>query len=255
MSGTRPIEWVVCEPEGEFSFRWGYSEGEVIAEWGGILTLRATRSGELKALQAHPGASPDRVEKGRLGFATAFLRAQREQHSLHASAVALQGRGLVCVGASGLGKSTLAHWLCLRPGLELLADDITAIDMLSTSGLHVIPTEPVVWLAAGDSSDKGPVAVSRVARAPARLDLVVCLAFDEGCARPEFRELRGRDAISSLLPSLIRFEKTPKQWASEFDFLDRLVSQCRVARLTRARHAEPEAVADALLGHMSEESR
>jgi len=84
---THPVEWVVSEHDGEALFRWGYSDGDLVAEWGGLLTLRATRSGELKDLRAVPGASIELVEKARNGVATAFLRAQRKQYSLHGSAV------------------------------------------------------------------------------------------------------------------------------------------------------------------------
>jgi len=255
MKSADSIEWVVSESQDDLCFRWGYSGGDVVAEWEGLLTLRATRAGDLKALHPVPGASPESVEKARHGVATAFLRAQRGQHSLHASAVAWEGQGLVCVGHSGLGKSTMADRLCRGLGAELLADDVTAIELDPDGGAQVVPTESVVWLGTDPFSDKVPATVSRVARAPVPLRLLACLAFDEVSSALELRDLRGADAVSALLPSLIRFERTAVQWAREFDFLERIVSQCRVVRVTRSRDVAADTVAKALLELMTQEPR
>jgi hypothetical protein len=252
MKATGPVEWIVSESEGEFSFRWGYSDGDLVAEWGGLLTLRATRDGALKTLHALPGVSPERVEKARNGVATAFLRAQRGQHSLHASAITWEGRGLVCVGPSGQGKSTMADRLCRRAGFALLADDVAAVELAPGCVPQVVPTESVVWLGNDPSEDKAPVAVSRVAPAAVPLSLVACLSIEEDSfSGLNLRDLRGGDAFSALLPSLIRFERTAVHWAREFDFLSRIVSQCRIVQITRSRRVPSDTVAHALVELMA----
>jgi hypothetical protein len=252
MSPIDSINWVVHEVDDSTFFRWGYVDGDVVAEWEGLMTLHATRSGDLKSLQTSPGISPQHVEKVRNGIAAAFLRAQRKQHSLHASAVAWEGQALVCVGESGLGKSTTAYRMCRQPDFELLADDITGIELAPAFGAQVVPTEAVVWLMNDPSGDKAPATVPRVAQDPVPLRLIVCLATGDRSSGLELRDLRGGDAVSELLPSLIRFEKSAQQWTRELDFLDRVVSQCRIVQLTRSRDADVDTVANALLGLMAE---
>lgn len=63
-----------------------------------------------------------------LGAVLAVLLHQRGKFVLHASAVALDGRGIAFIGEKGSGKSTMAAALYGR-GHELLADDVVAIDL------------------------------------------------------------------------------------------------------------------------------
>jgi hypothetical protein len=254
MSTDRPIDWHVNEPRGDGFFRWGYSGEELIAEWTGFLTLRATRGGELIDLQAAPGATEDLVEKARRGVATAFLRAQKNQVSLHASAVALGRRAIVCVGSSGQGKSTMAEAICRRSGALLLADDTAGIDAPPGGGIRVLPSESVVWLVTEDPARKASVPVPRAADAPTDLALIVSLAFDDAAASLDIRDLHGGDAVAALLPSLLRFETTPDLWLRELEIVGRLVSACRVVQATRSRSVTGDATAEALLALFESET-
>jgi hypothetical protein len=237
------------------SFRWGYLGEDLVAEWGGIVTVRVTRGGDLKALDPSPNASRELVEKMRCGAVRAFMRAQRKQHSLHASAVAIGGRGLAFVGASGLGKSTVAASLCREADAAFLADDVTAVEVLADGAAEIVPTESAVWLAADASEVKVPRRPSRLAVTPAPLRWIVALAFHDDFSKPEMRDLHGGDAVSALLPSIIRFETTHELWVRELDFLERIVSQCRVVRMTRARCVGADAVTHALRELASEGPR
>ncbi len=248
MKTPRHIDWAVVEEQDGVAFRWGYCGDELVAEWKGVLSLRATRNGELKALQPAPGAPDDLVEKARLGLVTAFLRAQRHQHALHASAVAWEGKALVCVGASGLGKSTMAERMCRRPGVRLLADDTAVIELIPGGGVRVAPSESAIWLAKRGSGAKEPVSSPRKAEQPTALVCIVSLVFDDAARALELLDLRGGDAVSALLPSLVRFEQTSSLWARELDFMGRLVSQSRLVRATRSRDIAAATVADAMLG-------
>jgi hypothetical protein len=254
--GHPPVDWVVSTSEEGLAFRWGYAGDDLVAEWEGIVAIRATRSGELKALDASPRASKEVVEKTRRGAVTAFLRAQRKQHSLHASAVVLRGAGLACIGASGAGKSTLADYLCREHDAALLADDIAAIDLVAGRGVAILPTERAVWLAPDAASEvKAPVQAHRRASAAAPLRWIAALAFDESASSPSARELHGGDAVSAMLPTLIRFEKTPELWARELDFLATIASQCRIVELTRSRRVAVGAAARALCDAVGEGAR
>jgi hypothetical protein len=249
------IDWTVIEEQDGFAFRWGYSGEDLIAEWKGILSLRATRSGELKALQPVPGAPVDLVEKTRLGVATAFLHAQRHQHALHASAVALRGKALLCIGASGLGKSTMADRMCRRSGVELLADDTAVVEFLPRFGLQVPPTEPAVWLVPQGFTAKTPAQPSRVAERPATLVCIVSLVFDAAARVHELREIRGVEAVSALLPALVRFEKTSALWERELEFIGHLCAGSRVVQARRSREVAPDTLAAELARLLEEETR
>jgi len=241
-----PVDWRVSERQGDIAFRWGYAGEDVVAEWEGVLTLRANRGGELKELHAVPGASAETVEKMRLGVARAFLRAQRQQYSLHASAISWNGQAIVCLGASGLGKSTIAELLCRRVGVELLADDTTAIEFVP-GRWNVLPSESLLWLATDGATGKSPARPAVAARAPAVLGWLVSLTFDDQADGLALQELRGGDAVSAILPSVLRFERTAALWARELDFLGGLVSTSRIVRATRSHRLPAEALADALL--------
>jgi hypothetical protein len=179
--------------------------------------------------------------------ATAFLRAQQQQHALHACAVAFEGKALVCVGASGLGKSTMAARMCRHPGVELLADDMAEIEILPGGEVRVLPSEAAVWLATSGSLAKAPVSSSTPATSPAALRCIVSLVFDEDAPNLELREIRGADAVSALIPSLVRFEQTAALWARELSFIGQLVAQGRVVEAKRSHDLAADTVADALL--------
>jgi hypothetical protein len=247
MTASAEVDWIFSESDGESSFRWGYANDDVIAEWGGILSLRASRNGELKALFPYPGASQDRVEKTRRGRVNAFLRARRHQPSLHASAVSMHGRALLCVGDSGLGKSTAAERLCHHPGVALLADDTASIEILPGGALEVQPTESSVWLSSGSSLNKRSFGLVSIAIGPAVPSCVVALAFDCSATDVRVSELRGANAVEALLPSIIRFDTDPLRRTGELEFLDLLISQTRVLRVSRSEDVSADLVAKVLL--------
>src|ERR1700722_3429362 len=207
MKASLPVDWNVVEEGGDLAFRWGYSGQDLVAEWIGILTIRASKTGALRALQPAPGAPDDLVEKTRLGVAEAFLRSRRQQHSFHASAAAFRGRAIVCVGASGQGKSTLAERMCRHPGVELLADDTAGVEVLPDGTLQVPPSESAVWLIDQRSLRKQAVRTTTAARQATALHCVASLSFDDDAGSVDVRDLRGGDAVAALLPSIVRFER------------------------------------------------
>ncbi len=77
-----------------------------------------------------PGADDGLVAEALLGPAFALALARRGVFLFHASAVVLQGRGVVgFLGESGAGKSTLARLLVeAGKGVALAADDLLAVE-------------------------------------------------------------------------------------------------------------------------------
>lgn len=243
MKALGQVVWQM--PSEDAEFRWGYEGDDLIAEWDGVLRLRATRSGALKALEPWPGTAEEIVRKTQRGAAAAFLRARRRQHSLHASAVSWRDHAIVCIGESGAGKSTVAERLCQLEAVRLLSDDIAAIEQLP-GGWHLLPSEDVLWLAGGGSR-KTPTRPACVEQSPVRILCVAQLAFEDGDGALQVSELRGGDAGSCLLRSLVRFELTPALRAVELEIVGSVLSQARMLRIVRSPNVSPEAVAGALL--------
>ncbi|SFA98160.1 hypothetical protein SAMN05216266_10367 [Amycolatopsis marina] len=81
---------------------------------------------------------------------------------LHASAVQLDGRALAFVGASGMGKSTLAAALC-GTGCALVADDVLRVDVIGAAAARVYPgsTENRLRAAARELADSAPAGAAR----------------------------------------------------------------------------------------------
>lgn len=79
-----------------------------------------------------------------LGPVMGFILRQRRVTCLHASAVELQGQGVVFAGDAGHGKSTTAGALALR-GVPVMTDDIVPLE-LSEGEVWVMPGYPRVCL-------------------------------------------------------------------------------------------------------------
>jgi hypothetical protein len=240
---ARASDWVLSTEDG--SFRWRRARGQVLAEWVGILTLRIDETGNVSH-EASPGADARLVEKLVHTGAAAFVRALRDQPSLHASAVAGSGRALVCLGDKGSGKSTAAWELCRTRQLELLADDVTGLERCDGRWC-ALPTESSHWLRENGPGPKGPMPALRAANHPAELSCLVALRFEDGLRSPVSRRLRGADAYAALSSALLRFEAADGLRVRELDLLSSLATQARVYELVRPRSCGVGETADQLV--------
>ena len=248
MNARNEIAWrVVIDQRGE-GFRWGQTADEVVADWRDVLTIRASLTGDLRACEPAPGASPDLVEKVSHGVAAAFLRSLAGKRSLHASAVVRDGSSLACVGSSGSGKSTLSAELCRAHTFRLLADDIAAIDRLDDHW-SVQPSETRHWLILPtDDSRNTKISVDApAADRSAPLRCIVSLLFDDACNPPQIRPLHGARAAAALVHAMVRFESTPPLMKSELEIISDLARRVPVYELSRSRIAPIASVTDTLL--------
>ncbi|WP_295449741.1 hypothetical protein [uncultured Thiodictyon sp.] len=83
--------------------------------------------GNLITIATEPAGDADSIRVFLLGSALGALLLQRGLLVLHGNAIRIGDRCMVCVGQSGVGKSTLAAGF-LRRGYEILADDVTPVD-------------------------------------------------------------------------------------------------------------------------------
>lgn len=242
------IAWQVSTVVDGRSFRWGRDHGDdFVAEWSGLLTVHADVHGHMKALVPAPGVDPAYVRKLFRGPATAFARSVVGKLSLHASAFALNEHSLVCIGESGAGKSTLAIETCRLDGVELLADDVAAVDLIDGAWC-VSPTEASHWLGVGgDPEDKAEIPARAAAASPARLGAIVALRFVDGTSGPRLQRLRGSEAFGSLLSTPLRFSLTASVWRGELDALVALGMAVPVFELLRSRATPPSEAAAPLV--------
>ncbi len=246
MSASSPVRWLCEERSGEqVVFRIGCEGEDLVAEFVGVATLRAHRSGSVSSLSSAVGASPTSVAKLASGPVRALLRHLQGKLTLHAAAVAVDGLAVICLGASGDGKSTAAAELCLRPGFELVSDDTAAIE-LDGESLTVTPTESVHWLlpaartalgmTRGGSADKDAVRPRSAARAETQLAAACRLVFDDDIHAPRTRRLHGRDAFAAIASCCVRFSVDDSMaHLHELDQLTRLLRHVPVYELRRPR--------------------
>jgi hypothetical protein len=165
-----------------------------------------------------------------------FTLASRVQHmvSLHAACIGLAGRGLLLMGASGSGKSTVALH-CLLDGLDFISEDsvfVSAPTLLATGAsnfLHV-RSDSLGWF--GDSPvariiRRSPVIRRRsgvvkfevdlrnryfsLARAPLKVTAVVFLSAQTGGAHAAIRPLT-QAALGVRLRTMQAYGASLPQW-------------------------------------------
>lgn len=238
------MKWLAhYEAEGHVAFRIGRDGDDLVAEWPGLMTLRASRDGRRHTYEPAPGASARDLEKIRRGTGRALLRHLAGDLSLHGGAVALSGSAVVLLGRSGQGKSTLAAAICERAGGELYSDDIVAVEHAGDR-TWITPVESDHWLDAKarralglpeDGEDKAPVATKRPGEGMATLALFVDLAFGTE-KTPSLTPLSELEAVAQLVPQVARFVlDEPEVHRRELDDLARLVRHVPMVRITRPR--------------------
>jgi hypothetical protein len=229
---------------GELAARVGRDGDSLVADWSGRgrLTVSCDRSDI--SFEPHPDADSVEVEKLRRGAIPLLLAHLAGSIPLHASAVAIDGRAIVFVGGSGLGKSTLAAAVCEESGASLLGDDSVIIERKGDS-FHVVALEESHWLDAesaralgrrAEISGKTPLVPRRSDVRSAKLALIVHLGFVETREQPHLVPVGGLDAIGGLLAQLTRFSVDDPEIAKrDLATLAELVERTPVVRLERPR--------------------
>jgi hypothetical protein len=216
---ARPIRWVHEVRVGsEVTFRRGKCGNRLVADWPGVARLTCAPDGTEAVLTHASGVAEDPVETIGSAPVQALLRDLAGHLALHASAVVLDGRAVLFLGESGVGKSTAAAEMCLHHGAHLLADDTALlemagdrVDVLPSEGQHSLSEQSRVALGIAepgsiDSDTKLRLPSPRIARAGVPLSAVFALRFSAGDLARAVRSLRGAEAATLLLSSVIRFD-------------------------------------------------
>jgi len=222
----------------------GRDADRLVADWPGRGRLSVKSDGTDVVFEPHPEADAREVDKLRRGAVRLLLAHLAGGIPLHASAVAIQGRAIVFVGGSSLGKSTLAAALCEHAGASLLGDDAVVIERRS-DGFHAVALDERHWLD-GDSaralgrpselSEKTPLEPRRRDVDSAPVAAIVHLEFSEASSKPRLVGVAGLEAIAGLLAQLTRFVvDDPLVAKRDLAALADLVDRTRVVRLERPR--------------------
>lgn len=116
--------------------KWQANQNEFLLEADGVGAFYV-RNGNEVIYSVEEGADPDWVNLYLNGQVLVALLHQRNVISFHASSFVYDGIGVMILGESGAGKSSLAVAFALK-GAELLTDDITPV-FFRNSVLHIMP--------------------------------------------------------------------------------------------------------------------
>jgi hypothetical protein len=222
------------EPDGTFAVRIE-AHREAGYRLSGPRYGRHVLSSDGRRLRCYPdGAEAADWQRFLIGQVLPFAAALNKLEVLHAGAVALCGRALALLGASGAGKTSLALALC-RSGAEFMADDVLALERRE-GALLAHPGTP----AAG-------VAHCEAGRLGSRLGAGAVLAVNERERLIRVSPRRDPAVLGGLLflqrradgpsePLIERCADTQLLLASTFNFvlhdperLERLLDVCAVA--------------------------
>lgn len=241
---------------GVVTYRLGRDGEAIVAEWRDLATYRSDRSPRFVASDR---ADPIRVGKIEAGAARALDRALDGRWSLHGAAFAIEGEGVLLVGESGAGKSTIAA-ACVAAGGELLADDIAFVDDIG-GVLHLVPGENLHWIASADAtrlgslnlaappesngSSKAPFQPRAVALSPVPVRMVCeVIAGGSEIAIEALRGAAAMRAISTALFLLPSADSGPL--ATHFESVARIARETEVVRIRRPASVDPGLVASAI---------
>lgn len=211
----------------------------------------------------HPGADPGLIPVLAAGALLAVHLRLRGELVLHASAVQLGDGALAFVGASGMGKSTLAALLCMS-GHGLVTDDVLRVDLTDGSVVRVHPgsTESRLRPNARQLADTAPSGAVRAtadgrlalrARAHAEEPLPLAACIVPLPSRKAVEVSVQRLAESRALLRMLQFPRVvgwsePASTAREFQALADLVGQVPIfeARIPWGPPFRPEVVSELL---------
>lgn len=200
--------------DGKLCYALARDENHTTLRYPGLCDFAGNRAFDGVTAHLEPGQDPGLLSVLAAGGLLAVHLMVRDRLVLHASAVETAGHAVAFVGASGMGKSTLATALCAA-GCRLVTDDLLRVD-LGDAGAVVHPgsTEtrlrPNARALADAATDVHPTADGRLAVRPrATLDRPLPLA---ACVVPLPSRTAVRVAVKRLsgARALLRMSQFPR---------------------------------------------
>ncbi|UCI07730.1 serine kinase [Mesorhizobium sp. B1-1-8] len=207
-----PVDFPKAASEGATAFR--FAPTRQYLSWQAVGTFRISDASRIDVDPA-PGVDDPLLAFPLLGPVMALALHQRGLLILHASAIAVGGKGAIFMGDKGAGKSTTAGAM-IRAGHLLLSDDVVALDLSNPAGPMILPAFPQLKLAADAAcairigqAEVRPQAHPQIDKAQHRLRDGFS-AEPVPATRIYVLERGGRAAISQLpaaaaLPAIIKF--------------------------------------------------
>lgn len=146
--------------------------------------------------------------------------ADKDSGCIHATCVAVQGRGLLIIGASGSGKSSLALRM-MALGADLVADD--RVDLRRDAGAVIADAVPQI---AGLIEARGIGLLRAAPCGPVALDYVIDMDRTQPARLPEPAGLRllghyvpllfgaGVPNLTEALMQLLKMGRVDPEWTS-----------------------------------------
>ncbi|MGH3933154.1 MAG: hypothetical protein ACRDTF_24635 [Pseudonocardiaceae bacterium] len=130
-------------PDGTLFYSLGRDRDRTVLRYPGLCEFVGDRNLTDVEVHLHPGVDRGLLAVLAAGTLLAVHLMLRHELVLHASAVQHDGHAVAFVGASGMGKSTLAAALCGN-GCALVADDVLRVDL----------TDPVIRVHPGSTESR-----------------------------------------------------------------------------------------------------
>ena len=118
-----------------------FGNNDLRLEIPNIGSFRASNGNKIEIHRENKNVSDGDLRTFLLGSVFGAILIQRELLILHANALSKNGVGILCMGHSGDGKSTIAYNL-IKQGWKLLSDDLVALN----SRFEVLPGIPRIKL-------------------------------------------------------------------------------------------------------------
>jgi hypothetical protein len=150
------------DPTGRLFYSLGRDGDHAVLRYPGLCDFVGDRNLSDVTAHQHPGVDPGLIPVLMSGTLLAVHLMLRGELVLHASAVQVDGTAVAFVGASGMGKSTLAAALCGH-GCALVADDVLHVDRTNRAVIRVNPgsTESRLRMSARGLAEKAPAGAVR----------------------------------------------------------------------------------------------
>lgn len=241
--GTVPVEDTVNHQHPKAYFR-----GEPASLWMAIPDVARihVHGGQEIVYDPEPGADLDTVVLFLMGSGLGALMIQRQMLVLHANGIEIGGKAVLCMGPSGIGKSTLAGAFA-QAGYRLFADDVCPVDdegmlqpgaatikLWDTAAAHFqIDTAPLRQIQPSHQKFDYPVE-QHLADAPLPVGLMVELAVHDSDSF-HVERITGSRTYSILRANSYRFEYVAAmgQLARHFEACARVASRVPIIRVTR----------------------